>query len=55
MPQHPPHVPSEDHDDPATRVPIGDAAADDDGPSGLPEERPRQGDTDEDPGSQETG
>jgi hypothetical protein len=55
MPEHPPHVPDEDHDDPATRVPIGDAAADDDAPSGLPDERRRPGDTDEDPGAQETG
>ncbi len=56
MPQRPSHVPDEDHDDGATRVPIGDAAgAEDEAPSGLPEERRRRGDSDEDPGTQETG
>jgi hypothetical protein len=54
MPKPPPHVPDDD-DDPARRVPIGDAAADGEVPTGLPDERPRQRDTDEDTGTQETG
>jgi hypothetical protein len=56
MSQHPPHFPDEDHDDPETRQTIGEAAADEPVPSGLPPNRRRHGETaDEDPGSQETG
>lgn len=60
MSQHPPHVPDESHADPETRVPIGEAAADeregDEVPTGLPPERQHRDDNaDEDPGSQETG
>jgi hypothetical protein len=55
MPKPPPHVTDEDDEEPARRVPIGDAAADGEVPTGLPEQRPRRYDTDEDPGAQETG
>jgi hypothetical protein len=52
--EHPTHTPADDRDDPAHRVPIGDAAADpadgDPVPSGLPPEHDETADEDQEAG-----